>query len=107
MSTQCQSVTPTDASSLHRTRLIPTPVGRAVQDVRAAADHFALESAELLETLEQTIARLALAHRAGAPATESHRADEEAFAWVQQSLEDISATLRGLSLGRTTQPRQA
>jgi hypothetical protein len=73
---------------------------RAAQDAGGAADQLALESAELLDTLEQTIGRLALAHRASLPDSDDRRADDEAFEWVQQSLEDIAATLRGLALGR-------
>jgi hypothetical protein len=100
MSTQCPSAPASlDAADLPRTTLLVAGV-RAAQDAGVAADRLAAESAELLDTLEQTIERLALAHRGCIPADEDRQADDEAFEWVQQSLEDISATLRGLALGR-------
>ena len=46
------------------------------------------------------VARLALAHRSCTQDPEDQVTDDDAFAWVQQCLEDISATLRGLALGR-------
>ncbi len=100
MSTQCPSAPASfDAADLPRTMLLVTGA-RAAQDAGAAADQLAAEAAGLLDTLEQTIGRLALAHRACIPTAEDRHADDEAFEWVQQSLEDISATLRGLALGR-------
>lgn len=101
MSTQRPSVsTPGGPSRLPRTALLVIPGGREAQGGVAATDRLACETDMLLESLEQTIARLALAHRARTPHPEEQGIDDEAFAWVQQSLEDISATLRGLSLGR-------
>lgn len=100
MSTQCPSAPASfDAADLPRTMLLVAGA-RAAQDAGADADRLAAEAAELLDTLEQTIERLALAHRGCIPAAEDRQADDEAFEWVQQSLEDISATLRGLALGR-------
>ncbi|WP_146069648.1 hypothetical protein [Arthrobacter sp. B0490] len=102
MSTQCPAApTSLDAAASPRTALL-APGGLA-QDAGAAADHLALESTELLDTLEQTIARLARAHGACVPPAGDRSADDEAFDWVQQSLEDIAATLRGLALGRAAE----
>lgn len=104
MSTQRPSVvTPTDDSGLPRTTLLVMTGGPDAQSAVAVAHRLAGETGHLLETLEDTIARLALAHRSCMPEAEDQAMDDEAFAWVQQSLEDIAATLRGLSLGRTTE----
>lgn len=97
------AITLKDASGLPRTTLLVMPGGRDAQGAGVLADQLAAETEDLLETLEGTIARLALAHRSCAPDPEDQPVDDEAFAWVQQSLEDISATLRGLSLGRATE----
>ena len=103
MSTQCPAApTSPDAATSARTMLLAH--GGTAPDAGAAADHLALASAELLDSLEQTIARLAIAHRASLPTSDDRHADDEAFEWVQQSLEDISATLRGLALGRAAEP---
>lgn len=74
--------------------------GREAEGSEVIADRLALETESLLEALEESVAKLALAHRAGIPRLEDQLSDDEAFAWVQQSIEDVSATLRGLSLGR-------
>lgn len=97
------AITLTDASGLPRTTLLVMPGGRDAPGAGALADRLAAETDGLLETLEGTIARLALAHRSCTPDPEDQTVDDEAFAWVQQSLEDISATLRGLSLGRAAE----
>ncbi len=97
------AITLTDASGLPRTTLLVMPGGRDAQGADILADQLAAETEDLLETLEGTIARLALAHRSCTPDPVDQTVDDEAFAWVQQSLEDISATLRGLSLGRATE----
>lgn len=76
------------------------PGGRDAQGAGAMADQLAAETEGLLETLEGTIARLALAHRSCITEADERAMDDEAFAWVQQSLEDVMATLRGLSFGR-------
>lgn len=90
-------------SALPRTPLLVMPGGRDAQGVSAVADRLAAETDELLDTLDATVARLALAHRSCTPDPEAQGMDQEAFAWVQQSLEDISATLRGLALGRASE----
>lgn len=101
MSTQRPTaMTVTDASGLPRTTLLVMPGGRDAPGIRVTADRLGAETDALLETLEETIARLALAHRSCTPDPTDQVTDDEAFAWVQRSLEDISATLRGLSLGR-------
>lgn len=92
--------TPSHASGLPRTALRMVPGGRGPATA-ATADHLAAQTHAALETLEGTVARLALAHRSSTPGKEGQVMDEEAFAWVLQSLEDISATLRGLTLGHT------
>ncbi|MDN4610218.1 hypothetical protein [Arthrobacter burdickii] len=103
MSTQRPSVsTPSAASRLPRTTLLMMPGGRDAPGAGALADHLAAETEGLLDSLEGTVARLALAHRSCIPDPCERAMDDEAFAWVQQSLEDISATLRGLTLGRAT-----
>jgi hypothetical protein len=56
------------------------------------------ETRGLLEQLEGTVARLAAVLDSIAPDAQTRVMDEEACAWVQQSIEDISATLRGLAL---------
>ncbi len=95
---------PPAISSIHsgipRTTLVVMPGGRDAPGAPVIADRLASETDILLENLEQTVARLALAHRACTARPEDQSADDEAFSWVQQSLEDISATLRGISLGR-------
>ena len=83
-----------------RTRLLVMPGGPDAPSAGFMADELAAETEELLETLEGTVARLALAHRSCTTGVEDQAVDDEAFAWVQQSLEDISATLRCLTLGR-------
>jgi hypothetical protein len=90
----------TDESGLPRTTLLVMPGGQDARGMGALASSLARETDSLLETLEGTIARLALAHRSCSLKPEEQTMDDDAFAWVQQSLEDISATLRGLSLGR-------
>ncbi|WP_152916190.1 hypothetical protein [Arthrobacter sp. RIT-PI-e] len=79
------------------------PGGADAPSAAMMADHLAGETEELLENLEGTVARLALAYRSCTPDAEDQAMDDEAFAWVQQSLEDISATLRGLTLGRAAE----
>ncbi|BBE24123.1 hypothetical protein MN0502_30060 [Arthrobacter sp. MN05-02] len=101
MSAQRPSASTTaHASGLPRTALRMVSGGRGPA-TGTTADHLAAQTHEVLETLEGTVARLALAHRSSAPGRKGQAMDEEAFAWVLQSLEDISATLRGLTLGRT------
>jgi hypothetical protein len=100
MITQHPSATTPIDSGMPRTTLVVMPGGRDAPGARVIADRLASETDTLLENLEQTIARLALAHRACTSRPEDQSADDEAFTWVQQSLEDISATLRGVSLGR-------
>lgn len=102
MSTQRPSVvTPTDASGLPRTTLLVMSGGRDALGPAVIADRLAEETEVLLESLEETVARLAIAHNSCAGEDVNQAVDDEAFAWVQQSLEDISATLRGLTLGRS------
>ena len=84
-----------------RPTLLVMPGGLDAPGSGAIADRLALETEALLEALEESVARLALAHRASTLHLEDQLADDEAFAWVQQSIEDVTATLRGLSLGRT------
>ncbi|WDF33058.1 hypothetical protein PTW37_14585 [Arthrobacter agilis] len=90
----------TDDAGLPRTTLLVMPGGQNARGMGALAESLAHETDGLLETLEVTIARLALAHRSCVLDPEDQTMDDDAFAWVQQCLEDISATLRGLSLGR-------
>lgn len=97
------TTTPSDTSALPRTTLLVMPGGRDARGAGAVADRLAAETDELLDTLEGTVARLALAHRSCTPDPEAQGMDQEAFVWVQQSLEDISATLRGLALGRASE----
>ncbi|MCU1633922.1 MAG: hypothetical protein JWM61_2574 [Micrococcaceae bacterium] len=92
-----------DGSGLPRTTLLVMSGGRDAQGIGPLAEQLARETNDLLDTLGGTIARLALAHRSCTPDPEDQVMDDDAFAWVQQSLEDISATLRGLSLGRATE----
>ncbi|WP_247827273.1 hypothetical protein [Arthrobacter antioxidans] len=104
MSTQCPPAsTPTDEATPYRSALL---VASGARDVRGGDTLFHRLTAEtdaLLEHLEGTVARLALAHRASAPDTETRLTDDDAFVWVQQSIEDIAATLRGLVLERSTE----
>lgn len=93
--------TSTDASGLPRTTLLMVPGGRDAQDVGALAAQIAVETEALLESLESAVARLALAHRSCTQDPEDQVTDDDAFAWVQRSLEDVAATLRGLSLNRS------
>lgn len=88
------------SSANARPTLLVMPGGREAEGSAVIADRLALETESLLESLEEAVAKLALAHRAGIPRLEDQLSDDEAFAWVQQSIEDISATLRGLSIGR-------
>lgn len=85
-----------------RPTLLVMTGGREAEGTGAMADRLALETEHLIEALEESVARLALAHRASTPLVQDQVADDEAFAWVQQSIEDVSATLRGLSLGRVS-----
>ncbi len=100
------SMTP-DMSGPRRSRLLMMPGGKDAEGFAALADRHADESNELLGALEAAIARLALAHRFAAPEAEARSMDDEAFAWVQQSLEDVTATLRGLSLRRAADTPRA
>ena len=102
MSAQCPSApTPTDEAMLHRTALHMVPGGRDARGSDTLFHQLGAETDALLEHLEATVARLALMHRASAPDAETQRTDDDAFAWVQQSIEDIAATLRGLALKRS------
>lgn len=100
------SITP-DVSRPRRSRLLMMPGGKDAEGFAALADRHADESNELLGALEAAIARLALAHRFAAPEAQARSMDDEAFTWVQQSLEDVTATLRGLSLRRTAETPRA
>ncbi|WP_146067458.1 hypothetical protein [Arthrobacter sp. SX1312] len=102
MSTQCPSApTPTDEAAPHRTALHMVPGGRDARSGDTLVHQLSAETDALLEHLERAVARLALTHRASAPDLETQRTDDDAFAWVQQSIEDIAATLRGLTLKRS------
>jgi hypothetical protein len=90
----------TGSAAQARPTLLVMSGGRDAEGSSAMADRLALETEKLLEALEESVARLALAHRASITLLEDQLSDDEAFAWVQQSIEDVSATLRGLSLGR-------
>ncbi len=94
------ALAPANSYGVSRTTLLVMPGGPDAPSASTMAGELAAKTEELLETLEGTVARLALAHRSCALQLEDQAMDDEAFAWVQQSLEDISATLRGLSLGR-------
>ncbi|WP_043442058.1 hypothetical protein [Arthrobacter sp. L77] len=85
-----------DEATPYRSALLVASGGRD-----ALVHQLTAETDALLEHLEGTVARLALAHRAGAPDTETRLTDDDAFVWVQQSIEDIAATLRGLVLERS------
>lgn len=58
------------------------------------------EADALLEQLEAAVTRLALAYQPGAFDDETQMMDDDGFAWVHQSIEDVAATLRGLALKR-------
>ena len=87
-------------ASQSRPTLLVMSGGRDAEGSNAIADRLASETGKLIEALEESVARLALAHRASITLLEDQLSDDEAFAWVQQSIEDVSATLRGLALGR-------
>ncbi len=104
MSTQCPSAgtpTPTGAGTPQRTPLHGVPSGRYPHDRDPLLHQLPTETDALLEHLKGSVARLALVHRSGTPDVESQMTDDDGFAWVQQSIEDIAATLRGLALRRS------
>ncbi|WP_434994811.1 hypothetical protein [Arthrobacter sp. Ld5] len=102
MSTQCPSApTPTDDAVPHRSAVLEVPGGGDARGRETLARQLAAETDAVLAQLEGTVGRLALAHQAGAPDVETQMTDDDAFAWVQQSIEDIAATLRGLALKRS------
>ncbi|MBG6225498.1 hypothetical protein IWX63_002070 [Arthrobacter sp. CAN_A2] len=102
MSTQCPPARmPMDDATPQRTTLLVVPGGLDPRGRDALVQQLTAETDALLGHLEGTVARLALAHRSGAPDAETQMTDDDAFAWVQQSIEDIAATLRGLVLRRS------
>ncbi|MHA7284079.1 hypothetical protein [Arthrobacter sp. TMS2-4] len=102
MSTQCQSApTPVNEAISHRSALLAVPGGRNARGGDTLVHQLAAETEALLERLEGTVGRLAVAHRSDAPDAETQMTDDDAIAWVQQSIEDIAATLRGLALKRS------
>ncbi|MHA7240333.1 hypothetical protein [Arthrobacter sp. TMS1-12-1] len=102
MSTQCPPApTAADQATPHRTALLMVPDVRDAQGRDALLHPLRAETDALLGQLEGTVERLALAHRSITPDAETQRTDDEAFAWVQQSIEDIAATLRGLAPQRS------
>ncbi|WP_394248748.1 hypothetical protein [Arthrobacter pityocampae] len=101
MSTQCPpATTSTNEATPHRTALLVVPGGRDERGSDTLVHQLAVETDFLLEHLEGVVARLAVAHRSGARDADTQLTDDDAFAWVQQSIEDVAATLRGLTLKR-------